>query len=162
MSSVFRTLFLTFLAVALLYFLNLGFVSVVPEVGPPTTALQTAPSADNSYSASLLASDMRALKDNLRRSKWVSKEVDYRGYESRIYNYFIQLAGQGFCQKVSRLRLFSDNTSNGFKSVGVCLDKQQTPAELSVIWKGEKAEVHIAGQDELYQVDLQTKQQTGS
>jgi hypothetical protein len=157
-APILRTLFFVILISATVFFLGWGFVSAVPDNNLQSGFESSSQQVTPDYSASLLFSDLKALRENLRRSKLVDKMITYRGFESRFYKYFTQLMGKNNCQDISKLRLFSDNTSKGFTAIGVCHDNRLAPAKLVVVWDGEKANISIVGQQGSYTANLLTKQ----
>jgi hypothetical protein len=126
--------------VALVSFLAIGFImaSPAPSQTPPPKAQRAL-----DYAASLLAGDLRSLKNQMAKTKLFREKIEFRGPESRVYKYFSQSLGDEYCQDLSALNVRSDNTHKGFLATGVCLDEKSAAAQLSVAWTGDKAKVSL-------------------
>jgi hypothetical protein len=143
----------TLLSAFLVLFLIQGFEMALPEQGAAPPA---APEAGQSpaYSREVLVRDLLSLRRSLRMMKKDKREVNYSGFESRIYNYFSQELGKNFCQDIHTLSLYSEDRIKGLTLEGHCLDPGLTAAQLKVEWRGDTAEVSVAGRDEVREISL--------
>ncbi|MDR1608156.1 MAG: hypothetical protein LBT38_07080 [Deltaproteobacteria bacterium] len=116
-----------------LFVFGLMFFLAEPEPIPETPPRPTIQAPD--YATTFLPGDLKSLRANLNLTRLAYKKIDYRGYESRIYNYFAEKAGDDYCQDIASLTINSDNTSQGFRVVGVCVDEKSPTPELLVDWR---------------------------
>ncbi|MDR1576631.1 MAG: hypothetical protein LBT86_00140 [Deltaproteobacteria bacterium] len=122
------------LAVAtILFVMGLLFFLAKPPTPPMVTPRP--PLMTRDYATAFLPGDFKSLKAALRKTRLAYKKIEYRGYESRIYNYFAEKAGEDFCQDISSLTIYSDNTGKGFRAMGVCVDEKSPTPELEVDWR---------------------------
>jgi predicted Zn finger-like uncharacterized protein len=108
----------------------------VDDLGPPVV----------NYEDGGLAADLSALRRDFSRRSGLSRNIDYRGREVRVFKYLMaQLAPRACDGEFSSLRLWSFDTGQGFKAVGACLARGETSPELEINWQGEVVLASLAG-----------------
>lgn len=108
--------------------------------------MAAAPPRAVNYEDRGLAIDLAAMRRDFRRRPGLRRNIDYSGREARVFKYLMtELAPEACGGEFHRLRLWSSDTSRGFKAVGTCLAEGETAPELQIQWAGERVVAGLAG-----------------
>jgi predicted Zn finger-like uncharacterized protein len=150
--SVIRLVFLGALAVLVMVSAGWAFKTSVKPEAPPAEEL--APKRVD-YASTLLVGDLKAIKEELKRMGRADEQVDFSGYQSRLYKHFAKLLAKDKCQEVVELRVYSEDTSEGFEMTGDCYDESADPAVIKFAWLGNTVVVEVEGEDEYAEVEME-------
>jgi hypothetical protein len=105
------------------------------------------------YSEGQLYDDMIVIKRELLNFRQVKKIIDFRGNESRVVKYFLNILAPDSCQVFKSIYIWSSRTDDGFKAKGVCLNNK-TEEVLDISWHDNSAVIKVEGKPGEYTLPL--------
>ena len=102
----------------------------------------------NVYGEKELRADFLLFRKLTTGRPYLRKRVDYTGFESRVFKFFLKEMAPAECQDIASLFIKAERAANGFTATAACLDPGRTIPDLSVRWEGRDAVIMFAGQNE--------------